>query len=291
MPHSLPSSSTNSKAIAASVAVTGAHRKSSVRTRNGRLAAIRSPFVLPRLDIPNAGTPGRTPATHKVSARRTVRPRARRAATQPGQCDVARWLANARIGGQLPARRATWSSSFIRRSARMWCQRHVQRNDQRLVGTLAWLREPCNANSDCAARRQCTVSFIDSDGDGFRSGAGIRACGTPIPASCLRSRAESQRVATGGMRDRTRISPSRGRSDFDVPTACGDFDYKCEGTIRVVLPSSCNGPASAPSKSGSSQFCSEGPFSQDSPSGRDTGFVGSLLSVRSGTVFAPRTRM
>jgi hypothetical protein len=143
------------------------------------------------------------------------------------------------------------------------------------VAILAGLGEACNTTSDCAAGRQCTVSFIDSDGDGFGFGAAIRACGTPDPN--VLSPGESF-VATGG--DCCDAGPNANLAFpgqeryFNVATACGDFDYNCDGDDTVVSPTSCNGPASAPCEERFIAVLFGGPpFSQNNPCGANTGFT------------------
>lgn len=114
------------------------------------------------------------------------------------------------------------------------------------VSTLSGLGEACASAADCAAGRPCTFWFVDSDGDGFGSGAPIGVCGLDPPNRPL-SPGQAYRTNGGDCCDAganaNLVFPGQERF-FGVPSACGSFDYDCDGEETVMPPLGCSQPAS-----------------------------------------------
>jgi hypothetical protein len=115
------------------------------------------------------------------------------------------------------------------------------------VTNLAELGDSCSSSDGCAAGRQCTFSFVDSDGDGFGSGSPIGVCGAGAPNVPLAPGAQFV-VAGGDCCDAgvnaNLVFPGQLRF-FSVASACGGFDYNCDGEETYTPPTdNCAGPAS-----------------------------------------------
>lgn len=92
---------------------------------------------------------------------------------------------------------------------------------------------PCDSNQECADG-VCSSFYSDLDGDGFGAGVSSAFCGTAAPGAgfvsnnldCCDSDADA--------------NPNYSEGFSSTPTACGDFDFDCDGAeTSQFTPGTC----------------------------------------------------